>query len=352
MTIYQLPNMDLFESKIDGKNSHLFVLKNRAGMQIALTDYGARLVSAMVPNNKGDLIDVVLGFDSIAKYLNAKEKYHGTTVGRVGNRIANGKFTLNEVEYNLAQNNGPNALHGGPHGFHTKLWDRQRSSTNRIDFYYVSADGEEGYPGEVKVNVSYELTNNNEIVIKYRATTDKDTILNMTNHAYFNLNGEGKGDVLSHYLKIEANEYLPINSNQIPLGHIEPVAGTPFDFTSSKKIITNLDRTNTQIQIANGFDHSFVNNNPISKSVAQVYAPETGIELQVSTDLPTIHLYTGNYLSDDIGKSGNRYITNGGLCLEAQHYIDSPNQESFPSIVLKAGEEYTATIIYKFGIIK
>lgn len=352
MTIYQLPDPLNFEGKVDGKNSHLFTLQNRAGMQIALTDYGARLVSALVPDNKGNLVDVVLGFDSIAKYLDAKEKYHGTTVGRVGNRIANGKFTLNNIEYILAQNNGPNALHGGPHGFHTKLWDRQRSSTNRIDFYYVSIDGEEGYPGEVKVNVSYELTNDNEIVIKYRATTDKDTILNMTNHAYFNLNGEGKGDILSHYVKIDATEYLPINSNQVPLGYLESVEATAFDFTTPKKIIANLDRNNTQIQIANGYDHSFINHNPVSQSVAQVYAPETGIELQVASDLPTIHLYTGNYLSDDIGKSGNKYITNGGFCLEAQNYINSPNQAEFPTIVLKAGEEYTATIIYKFGIIK
>lgn len=352
MTIYKLPHPEHFEDKINDKNTHLFTLQNRAGMQIALSDYGARLISALVPDKNGNLIDVVLGFDSLSKYINAKQQYHGATIGRVSNRIANGEFILEGVKYTLDKNNKTNALHGGENGFHNKIWDRQLSFTNRIDFYYVSADGEEGYPGEVKVNVSYEITNDNEIIIKYRATTNKDTILNLTNHAFFNLNGEGNADILNHYAQINAQEYLPINAQQIPLGYSSDVKETPFDFSSPKRISTNLDTSKEQIHFANGFDHSFVNKNPIDKYAARVYAEESGIELQVFTDLPTLHLYTGNFLSDDMGKSGHKYIPYGGFCLEAQHYIDSPNQPNFPEIILKADQEYIATIIYKFGILK
>lgn len=352
MTAYHLPNTDLFDKNINGKKSHLFTLQNRAGMQIALTDYGARLVSALVPDNKGNLIDVVLGFSSIEGYLDAKEKYHGATIGRVSNRIANGKFNLNGKEYILNQNNDTNNLHGGPQGFHTKLWDRQRSYSNRIDFYYVSADEEEGFPGEVKVNVSYELTNNNGIIIKYKAHSNKDTILNLTNHTYFNLNGEGNGTIIDHTLQIKSNYYLPIDDKQIPIGTIEPTKDTIFDFNQPKNIGQSLVLNEEQIRLANGLDHSFVNDTPISSPIASVESLETGIKLEALTDLPTIHLYTGNYLADDIGKSGKSYEKYGGFCLEAQHYIDSPNQKSFPPIELKANQEYNASIIYRFSIVK
>jgi len=352
MTIFQLPKPTNFENTIEDKNTHLFTLQNRTGMQIALTDYGARLVSALIPDKHGDLVDVVLGFDSIAKYTAAQEKYHGATVGRVCNRIAKGLFSLADEEYILAKNNGDNALHGGPQGFHTKVWDRQVSFKKKIDFYYISPDGEEGYPGKVTTNVSYELTNDNEIIIHFRASTDKTTILNLTNHAYFNLNGEGKGDVLNHYVQIDANEFLPINDKQIPKGQLATVENTAFDFRQPKQIKESIGINDEQIQYANGYDHSFINHNTLDKAIASVYSAETGIQLEVFTDLPTIHFYSGNFLSNDIGKTGNAYQKHGGFCLEAQHFIDSPNQSVFPSIELKPGEEYTATIIYKFGIIK
>jgi len=352
MTLFQLPKPANFENTLEDKNTHLLTLQNRTGMQIALTDYGARLVSALIPDKHGDLVDVVLGFDSISKYLDAQEKYHGATVGRVCNRIANGKFALAGNEYTLAKNNGENALHGGPLGFHTKVWDRQVSFKKKVDFYYISPDGEEGYPGKVTTNVSYELTNENEIIIHFRASTDKTTILNLTNHAYFNLNGEGNGNILNHYAQIDSTEFLPINAKQIPVGKLASVENTALDFRRSKQIKDNIGNKEDQIQYANGYDHSFINHNTLDKAIATVYSAETGIQLEVFTDLPTIHFYSGNFLSNDIGKAGNPYEKHGGFCLEAQHCIDSPNQKHFPNIELQPGEEYTATIIYKFGIIK
>lgn len=352
MNIYSLPDTKDFEDKIDGKNTHLFVLANRTGMQIALTDYGARLVSALVPDKHGNLVDVVLGFDSIQGYVNAQEKYHGATIGRFANRIANGKFSLDDVEYTLPQNNNSNCLHGGNQGFESKVWDRQVSFKKNIDFYYISPDGEEGFPGEVKVNVNYELTNENEIKITLRATTDKKTVINLTNHAFFNLNGEGNGDILNHFVQIKSNDFIPLNENQIPLGSTASVAGTGFDFTSSNKIVDQINSNEDQIQIANGFDHTFVNNNPVSIPVASAYSEESGILLEVSTDLPGLHLYTGNFLANDTGKSGNQYLRHGGLCFEAQHYPDSPNQPSFPNIELLPGQKYVQSIIYRFSLVK
>src|SRR5690606_25853200 len=212
-TSYILPEVEKFEGNLNGKNTHLFTLKNRAGMQIALTDYGARLVSALVPDKNGNLIDVVLGFDSIEGYLKAKELYHGATIGRFANRIANGKFVIDGQEYTLPQNNGTNCLHGGPEGFHTKVWDRQVSFRKKVTFYYVSPDGEGGFPGEAKISVTYELTDDNEIIINFRATAEKRTIINLTNHAYFNLNGEGNGDILNHLVQINSNRFIEINEN-------------------------------------------------------------------------------------------------------------------------------------------
>lgn len=352
MTIYSLPDPAHFESNIAEKNTHLFILQNRTGMQIALTDYGARLVSALVPDKHGELVDVVLGFDTIDKYVAAKEQYHGATIGRVANRIAHGKFTLEGTDFTLAQNNGSNALHGGAQGFHTKVWDRQVSLQKKVDFYYISPDGEEGFPGEVRVNVSYELTNENEIVITFRANTDKSTLLNLTNHAYFNLNGEGNGTIRNHTVQINASEYLPITMDQIPTGEKAPVKGTVFDFNKAKTIADEIDKQEEQLGYASGYDHSFVNTNPIEKIAASVFCEATGIQLEVYSDLPTVHLYTGNFLADDLSKTGIPYEKHAGLCIEAQHYIDSPNQPAFPTIQLNPGEEYQATIIYKFNIIK
>ncbi|HMR18407.1 MAG TPA: aldose epimerase family protein, partial [Sphingobacterium sp.] len=336
MANYKLPEPKDFLGNIHGKNTHLFVLTNEFGMQIALTDYGARLVSALIPDKHGNLVDVILGFGSIKGYLSAKEQYHGATIGRYANRIANGKFVLGDTTYELDLNNGPNSLHGGVEAFHTKVWDRQISNfKKRIDFYYVSPDGEEGFPGKLKTHVSYELTDNNEIVIRFRATTDKTTVVNLTNHAYFNLNGEGTGDVLHHLLHIPSEEYLPINKNQIPLGKPHRVQDTAFDFTSPRKIADSIsNQKEEQLQFANGYDHGFVNTQPFSVPAASAYSEQSGITLDVLTTEPSVHLYTGNFLADDLGKSGQKYLRHGGFCFEAQHYPDSPNQQQFPNVIL------------------
>lgn len=349
MTIYTLPDPKAFESCFQNKNTHLLTFTNRAGMQIALSDYGARLVSALVPNKHGDLVDVVLGFGSIDGYLTAGEQYHGATIGRYANRIAQGHFELDGTAYTLAKNNGANSLHGGPNGFHHKVWDRQVSFKKQVDFYYVSPDGEEGFPGTVKTNVSYELTNENEIKIRLRASTDRTTVINLTNHAYFNLNGEGNGDILNHFIQIPSITFIPINDKQIPIGQTLPVEGTVFDFREAKKIIDGIHHNEAQIQYASGYDHGFVNRSPIHKPAATAYSAESGILLEIFTDQPSIHLYTGNFLSSDQGKSGQRYLRHGGFCFEAQHYPDSPNQKHFPSVILTPEKEFDRTIIYKFS---
>ena len=352
MTTYKLPLAKDFEGKLNNKNTHLITLTNRAGMQVALTDYGARLVSALVPDKNGDLIDVVLGFDSIGGYLNAVEPYHGATIGRYCNRIAKGKFSLEGKEYTLAQNNGNNSLHGGVEGFHTRVWDRQVSFNKLVNFYYVSPDGEEGFPGEVKTTVTFELSNLNEIIIKFRAFSDTPTVLNLTNHAYFNLNGEGNGDVLNHEITIHSDEFLPLDENQIPTGEVFLVEGTAFDFRQAKPLAADINSQEEQIQIAKGFDHSFINKRTLSEPIAKAYSKQTGIELQVFSDEPAIHLYSGNFLSDDLGKSGRKYLRYGGFCFEAQHYPDSPNQPKFPSVILTPGEVFESEIRYKFTVNK
>ena len=353
MTNYKLPKAKDFLGNIDGKNTHLFVLKNKTGMQIALTDYGARLVSALLPDKRGNLIDVVLGFNSLKAYLGAAEQYHGATIGRYANRIAEGKFTLDGQQYELSVNNGSNCLHGGENAFHTKVWDRQVNNFERsIDFYYVSPEGEGGFPGELTTHVCYELTDNNEIIIRFHVKTTKKTVINLTNHAYFNLNGEGNGDVLQHTLHIPSTEYLPCNAQQIPLGTTAPVKGTAFDFTEPKKIVQNMNATDEQLQIAGGYDHGFVHSQELSAPAASAYSAQSGITLDLFTSQPSVHLYTGNWLAEDEGKSGRRYVKHGGFCFEAQHYPDSPNQPGFPSVVLEPGEVFRSTIIYKFGLQK
>lgn len=353
MANYRLPDFKDFTHNIDGKNTHLFVLKNRGGMQVAFTDYGARIVSILVPDKTGTLRDVVLGFNSIHEYLQAEEQYHGATIGRYANRIAKGQFSLDAEDYPLQQNNGSNSLHGGPAGFHSKVWDRRTSFKKKIDFCYISPDGEEGFPGKLKVYVSYELTEDNEIIIKYNAETDKKTIVNLTNHAYFNLDGEGEGDVLHHVVSLPADHFLPIDENQIPLENEKPVAGTVFDFRSPKKIGEDIDKDEVQLTRANGYDHTFVNRQPIAKVAASAYSSRSGVRLEVFTTEPGVHLYTGNFLSDkDIGKSGRPYFSRSAFCFETQHYPDSPNHPQFPSVVLEPGQFFESETIYKFSIKK
>ncbi|MBE8713302.1 aldose epimerase family protein [Sphingobacterium hungaricum] len=350
MSNYSIPDPKNFESTHQGKNTHLFILKNSRGMHVAFTDYGARIVSILVPDKNGDLRDVVLGFNSIQEYYDAKEAYHGATIGRFANRIANGKFKLGDQEFTLATNNGPNALHGGPTGFHNQVWNRRVNFENKVDFIYTSEDAEEGYPGKLTVHCSYELTEENELIIRYQATTDKPTIVNLTNHAYFNLDGEDTGSILEHLVSIPSEEYLTINEFQIPTQKT-PVENTPFDFRKPKRIGESINSPDDQLTFANGYDHSFIHAQDPTQPCATAIGSASGIKLEVFTTYPGVHLYSGNFLNSiDKGKQGTAYQPNDAFCLECQFFPDSANRKDFPSCELLPNETFKAIISYKFGI--
>lgn len=357
MTHYTLPKARNFEHQISGKNTHLITLENSRGMAVALSDYGARIVSLVVPDKHGNPTDVVLGFDSIKGYLAADEQYHGVTVGRFANRIANGRFTIDGETFYIEPNNGANALHGGANGFHSRIWDRRIVYKEKADFYYVAADGEEGFPGKLSVMVKYRLTDNNELIISYRAQTDKPTVINLTNHAYFNLNGEGNGDIHNHILQIQAANYLPVDEHQIPTGVPAPVENTPFDFRTPKLIGQDIMQPDDQLIKGNGgYDHNYIlDTEALAKKrpVATVRSPVTGINLEVLTTEPGLQFYTGNFLTGkDKGKRGNPYEKHGAFCLETQHFPDSPNQLDFPTTLLLPGHVFESQTIYRFSVVK
>lgn len=350
------PDLADFKQKIGEKSSALIVLKNSRGMEVLLCNYGARIVSIFVPDKEGKSTDVVLGFDTIADYLRADERYFGVTVGRYANRIAHGRFQLNGTEYTLAQNNGQNCLHGGAAGFQDQVWDRRINNPDKAAFYYVSPDGEGGFPGTLRVCVEYELTDSNELVIHYEAKSDRDTIVNLTNHAYFNLNGEGNGLVDGHEVYIAAQYYLPMNEHQIPTGELAEVSGTAFDFLKEKPLGKDWASADGQIRLVDGYDHCFVLDDGATsaeKVAARATSPSSGICLEVLTTEPGIQLYTGNALTGkDVGKSGQAYISHSAFCLETQHFPDSPNQAKFPVTFLPAGKEFISKTIYRFSVIK
>lgn len=332
------------------------ILKNERGMVVALSDYGARIVGLAVPDRNGTPTDVVLGFSSTQAYLDANETYHGVTIGRFANRIAGGCFTIGNETYHIQPNNGPNALHGGTNGFHRRWWERRAVGHDHVTFFYHSPDGEEGFPGNLSVTVRYRLTEDNGLEISYRAETDKPTVINLTNHAFFNLNGEGKGDVLNHIVQIHADRYLPVDPYQIPTGDQARVAGTPFDFRTPKPIGRDLNLPDKQLAIGNnGYDHNFLLNpstGDLPAPAAIVFSPDSGIQLEVLTTEPGLQLYTGNFLNgSDRGKSGLPYEQYGAFCLESQHYPDSPNQPEFPSTLLSPGEVFQSVTVYRFSVV-
>jgi aldose 1-epimerase len=339
-----------------GEDVTLYALKNANGMEIAVMDYGAMLTSIKVPDAKGQIADVTLGFDSLDGYLGS-HPYMGATVGRYANRIAKGKFTLNGKEHTLATNNGPNALHGGLKGFDKKVWTAKSIDTPAgpaVEMTYVSADGEEGYPGTLTATVTYGLTNDNEVRISYRATTDADTVLNLTNHSYFNLAGAGKGTILDHILTLQADRFTPVDGGLIPTGELKSVEGTPFDFRTPTAIGARIDQvSDEQIKLGGGYDHNFVvNGDPgTMRLAARVKEPVTGRVMEVLTDQPGVQFYTGNFLDGSVvGKGGMKYEKRFGFCLETQHFPDSPNKPEFPSVVLKPGETYITNTVYKFSV--
>ncbi len=345
----------VFGKMPDGKEIGIYTLTNRKGVEAAITNYGGRVVSILVPDRHGKMADVVLGFDTLAPYL-GKEPHFGTVVGRYANRIARGRFTLDNVEYRLPQNEGENTLHGGPDGFGRRVWTPRElhGDSPALELTYLSGDGEEGFPGNLSVRVVYTLTDANELRLDFTATTDKPTVVNLTNHAYFNLAGEGNGDILSHLMMINADHFTPGDSNQIPTGEIRSVEGTPLDFRKPTAIGARIDQDDEQLKFGRGYDHNYVLNHRGEDLVlaARAVEPESGRTLEVRTSQPAIQLYTGNFLDGTVqGKGGKSYPYRSAFCLETQHFPDSPNHPNFPSTVLRPGQTYQETAVYKFSTI-
>ena len=336
----------------NGKEVYLFTLTNKPGNVIRLTNYGAKINWIEVPDKNGNKDNVTFGFDTFDETLKGDMSF-GSVVGRYANRIANGAFPLDGVKYNTPVNNGPNTLHGGPAGWHSVVWEAEIIKDSKfpsIKFSYLSPDMEAGFPGTVKAAVTYTWTDNNEIIMDYVCSTDKKTVLNITNHAYFNLHGAGNGDILDHVVTIKAAAFTPVDSVMIPTGEIRPVAGTPFDFNTPHAIGERIGENYDQLVIGRGYDHNYILDNK-DEVDATVYEPVSGRVLEVITDQPGLQLYTGNFLDGkQKGHGGKAYNYRSGLCLESGHYPDSPNHTAFPTTVLNPGETFKSTTIYRFSI--
>lgn len=337
---------------LGGKEVYLLTLTNRNGNVIRLTNYGAKITWIEVPDKTGKKDNVTFGYDTFDGMVKGDMSF-GSTVGRYANRIAKGKFSIDGAEYTLPLNNGPNTLHGGPGGWHSVVWTteiRSDSEYPSVRFIYDSPDMEMGFPGNVKAEVVYTWNDKNEIVMDYKLTTDKKTVVNITNHAYFNLHGAGNADILDHVLTLRASSFLPIDSVSIPTGEIRAVAGTPFDFTSPHPIGERINEDYDQLKMGKGYDHNFILDNKDSVDVT-VYEPVSGRVLEVITDQPGMQLYTGNFLNgSQIGHGGKPYNFRTGFCLESGHYPDSPNHQEFPSTILNQGETFKSQTIYRFSV--
>ena len=332
-----------FGATADGRSVEIYTLTNANGLEARIATYGGTLQTLRVPDRHGRFADVVLGFDSLEPYL-TDHPYFGSLIGRFGNRIAAGAFSLDGKAYRLPVNDGPNHLHGGPRGFHTVLWSVESHGSNRVALAYRSADGEQGYPGNLDVRVSYTLGDDDALILDYAAATDAPTVLNLTNHAYFNL--AGSGTILDHVLTLAASRYLPVDETRIPTGELREVAGGAFDFTRGKRFGAEISANDEQLDRGPGYDHCWVLDRPAAGEAfaAEVYEPITGRRMTVHTTQPGVQIYSGNFLNGTIvGKGGVRYQRHAGFCLETQHFPDSPNRPSFPSTVLRPGESYRHT---------
>ncbi len=344
-----------FEMLLDGKQTQLTVLKNAHGCEVALLNYGARIVSLLVPDKNGKMVDVVTGHESIADYLTTEEPYFGAICGRYANRIARGHFLLDGKDYNLAINNGPNSLHGGVKGFTFRVWDVEKLSDEMAVFRLTAADGEEGYPGNLQVEVRYTLTDENIVKIDYRAITDKPTVLNLTNHSYFNLSGEGEPTAEDHIVAIHADEFLPMDDTSIPYGKPEKVADSPMDFRTPHVVGERIEADFEQLHFGRGYDHTFIiRKNADEMAVAvECVSPKTGIKLTVASDQPGVQFYSANWMTGNmLGKHGHRYPMRAALCFETQHFPDSPNKPEYPSVVLRPTEIFESHTEFRFSTVK
>jgi aldose 1-epimerase len=347
-------NKESFGKTADGQEVELYTLTNSNGVEAKITTYGAIVVSLKVPDRDGKFDDIVLGFDTLDGYLKG-HPYFGAIIGRYGNRIGKAKFTLNGVEYKLAANNGENTLHGGIKGFDKVVWKAKPLSGKEgvgLEMTYLSKDGEEGFPGNLSVKVVYTLTDHDELKIEYQATTDKDTVVNLSSHSYFNLAGQGNGDILNHQITLNADRFTPVDAGLIPTGELRNVKGTPFDFTQPTAIGARVGQDEEQLKLGTGYDHNWVLNGKAGslRLAARATEPSTGRVLEVSTTEPGIQFYIGNFLDGSLtGKGGKVYKRRYGFCLETQHFPDSPNQAAFPSTVLKKGDRYQTTTVLKFS---
>ena len=350
VTLGGLKKVD-FQKIVDGKEVDLYILTNKNGMEMSVTNYGAKIVSLHVSNRDGKMMDIVLGHDNIDEYLSSKEPYFGAVCGRTGNRIAKGRFTLDGQEYRLAINNGPNNLHGGLKGFNAVVWDAQQTDNQTIVLTYVSVEGEEGFPGTLTTKITYKLNEDNAVQMDYEAQTDKATIVNLTNHSYFNLSGAGDPYIGDHLLTINAEMYLPTDDTAIPYGDAEPVAGTPMDFRTPHTIGERIEEDFQQLIFGKGYDHTYILNKKSNELsfCAKAVSPKTGIVMDVLTTEPGVQLYTGNWMTGGfVAKNGHRYPMRSAFCLETQHYPDSVNQPQYPTVVLRPGNTFKSQTLLKF----
>lgn len=344
-------NADAFTGVHNGKPVGLYTLKNKNGMVAQVTNYGAIIVSIFTPDRKGNMADIVQGYDTVSEYINGNGPYMGAVCGRCANRIALGKFTLQGKEYSLAVNNGPNHLHGGLTGFSKVVWDVTGSSSAHLKLEYLSKDMEEGYPGNLRVTVTYTLTDENELRLDYRAVTDKATVVNLASHSYFNLAGEGSGSIYDHELMINAPFFTPTDETSVPTGEILGVKGTPMDFMKPRKIGMFIDQDDEQLKYGAGYDHNFVLRHRTGTVglAAVAHDPLSGRVMEIYTTQPGVQLYTANWIDNEAGKGGKRYGRRWAFCLETQHFADAINKPHFPSTILNPGEVYTHSCIHKFS---
>lgn len=342
-----------FDTIIDGKKVNLYWIENKE-IKAAVTNYGGRLIGLWVKDRNGKPTDVVVGMNSVKDFKNSSEPYFGATIGRVGNRIAKGKFMLEGKQYQVPLNNGENALHGGVKGFHNVVWDVTETNENTIVLSYLSPDGEQGFPGNLRVKVTYSITKDSSVKMEYEATTDKTTVVNLTNHAFFNLNGEGSGTILNHELQIYADEFTPVDKGLIPTGELKSVKNTPFDFTAKHTIGERIETNDSQLKFGKGYDHNYVLNGTKKNGLnhaATISGNKSGITLDIFTEEPGLQLYSGNFMqSKNTFKSGSKDDFRTAFALETQHFPNAPNQSNFGSIVLKAGQKYHTLSYYQFSV--